>query len=155
MAEPLSTVIQNNRVHIPNELSKRLGWLTGNEVITCWLMALDYGRYRVFSRSQIQARPSLRDLVETSEEVAPDVDLGPIDSSEAVLFRFRLQQSQVSPKGGPGWRLSIPSDLLPHGATENGRLVYLLISQGYLEVWTSECVAENLRKSPSHWVKPI
>lgn len=153
MAEPSSIVIQNNRVHIPNELSKRLGWLSGNEVITCWILTVDYGRYRVFSKPQIEARPSLHDLMVPPPDEAGDVDLQSIESSESVLFRFRLRQSQVSPKGGPGWRLSIPSDLLPHGATENGQLVYLLMSQGHLEVWTPECVAENLRKSPAQWTK--
>jgi hypothetical protein len=146
MAEPFSVVVQNNRVHIPQELSKRLSWLSGTDVITCWVLIVDHGRYRVYTKGQIDARPSIQQLLDSQSEEIGEADDYSIESGESAIVRFRLRQTQVSPKGGPGWRLSLPFDLLPHGATVNGQTVYLLISQGFLEVWTPECIAERLRK---------
>lgn len=145
MSEPFSTTIKANRAYIHKDLEERLSWLTGNDVITCWILTVDFGRYRILTKSQLEARPWLHELLTQSDETGV-IEAEPIESSESALLRFRIRESQVSPKSSPGWRLSLPADLLPHGATENGQTVYLLISQGCLEVWTSECIAANLRK---------
>jgi hypothetical protein len=148
MQEPWSSNIKDNKVYLPKGLTDRLNWMTGKEVIPCWILTVDLGRYRILTRAQVEARPRLQELLSPPEE--PDaMDVQPIESSESALLHLRIRESQVSPKSAPGWRLSLPVDLLPHGATTEGQTVYLLISQGCLEVWTPECITENLRKRSS------
>ncbi|MGD0301194.1 MAG: hypothetical protein ABSE86_29300 [Bryobacteraceae bacterium] len=145
MQEPWSSIIKDNKVYLPKGLTDRLQWMTGKDVIPCWILTLDLGRYRILTRAQLEARPLLQELLTPPEE-SDTMDAQQIQSSERALLPFRIRESQVSPKSAPGWRLSLPTDLLPHGATEDGQTVYLLISQGYLEIWTPQCIAENLRK---------
>lgn len=132
--------IESGRIRLPHDLVQRLPWLIGSGNLEAWLLVLEPGRYRLLSPEQVQMSSQLRSLLELNTEIGSvDASVDPIDAetAEAAAMRTRLWPTTLNPHSGGAWRLTLPTHLPP--ILKNGVIVYVLSSDGYVEVWSAEC----------------
>ena len=94
----------------------------------------------------VEENPSLGELARRiSEDEPPDPDLEPFDaeSSELAALSARLLPATISPKGN-GWRFVLPKELPAEEAASGQKHVHLLFSQGYLEIWSTQCLEQAI-----------
>lgn len=151
----IATVGGDGRAAVPQRLAKRIPDLAGEDVIECWLLILEQGRYRVIFASDIKQNAILRQL-KTFAEGGISADkreaTEPLPATETVLVA-RLLSATISPKSSSGiWRLAIPTDLPEPTRLER---VAFLVSGQSLEVWSiarlSVALAVPLKEALSEW----
>jgi hypothetical protein len=111
---------------------------------------MELGRYRLLTEQDFERNPrlrELRDLVDQSDDESAEVSGVRLESAETASLNARLLPTLLSPKGPPGWRLSIPAELPPEGTGDEGATLYLLLSKGGLELWSKDRF-EQLLKVP-------
>jgi len=145
-----ATVDIAGRVRLPDACAAQLDWLQGKDAIHAWLLVVGLGRYRLLSDKQVRESARLNVVAErVSSHPQPDQEIEPFqaeDSSSAALAA-RLLQVRLSPLG-PGWRLTLPKDrlgLFGRPATKTDNTVYLLFSDGYLEIWSVDHLIESIQ----------
>lgn len=108
------------------------------------------GRHRLLSDEQVNKSERLKTIkLRSSNPPEPDPTVEPFEaeSSASAAVTARLLPVTLSPPE-PGWRFSIPKNalgLVGSGPDNNDRLVYLLFSDGYLEVWSVEHLADAVQ----------
>ena len=123
---------EGGRVSIPkgiveNAISPRL---TGTGKMTCWLIVLGLGRYRVADRKAISKVLASVEEVASAGEIVDFTDRDQRDAIPARLIPCTISAA------GPMWRLYLPEAvrrLAPEGETASH--VFLLIVAGFIEVW--------------------
>jgi hypothetical protein len=141
--------VEDGRIRLPQHISSKLSWLQGTEVLNVWLLVEEAGRYRVLADQHFETSAALREIREIVLRDGEDEDNsyapeGYPECAETASLRARLLPAQLSPKG-PCWRLSIPAELPPENTADEGRTLYLLLSQGHLEIWSKDRFEELLR----------
>lgn len=142
-----ATVASGGRIWIPDHLVRRINWLKGGDALDAWLLILQPGRFRLLSHGQVEASDRLRQVLEriTNPDESGDDDPAHAESQELAALAARLVPAKVSPKGPRGgWRLTSPLGLFPAGATKSGTILYLLMSEGYLELWFEDLLNRAL-----------
>jgi len=135
--------IEGGRIRIPPVLVARLPRLSGREALNVWLLVIHPGRCRVVFQEQASSSEVLRRLIEKLQGPGPDepiTDPSDAESSEHAALAARLIPTTVSPKG-PGWRLLLPRSLPGEIEPIRAESIWLLLSQGYLEIWDGRRLA--------------
>lgn len=138
------------RIRLPEECAGQLDWLQKKVAVDAWLLVIELGRCRLLSDKQARESPRLGVVAERLlSQPRPDPEIEPFqaeDSSSAALGA-RILRVRLSPLG-PGWRLTLPKDpvgLFGRPAQNTHNTVYLLFSDGYLEIWSVEHLIESMQ----------
>lgn len=140
--------VQGGRIHLPARLAARLPYLTGSEAIRAWLLVLESGRYRLLPDAAAKESGPIRRLLErmnAPDEAEAEVEPFEADTAPDAALVARLLPATLSPKGPPGWRLTLPRDLPELGESDE---MALLLHRGYLEVWSLPCLKDAMKHSP-------
>ena len=101
----------------------------------------------MLSREQVDSSLRLKnvaDQIYNPPEPDPETEPFEAESSAAAALSARLLPTRLSPRG-PGWRLTIPKNVLGlvrYETVDADNIVYLLFSDGYLEVWSPEALGD-------------
>jgi hypothetical protein len=145
--------VEAGRIRLPGRFAQRLKWVQGGEPIEAWLLMIRPGRYRLLSREQVDSSVRLKALAEqiyNPPEPDPETEPFEAESSASAALSARLLPARLSPRG-PGWRLTIPKNalgLVRYETVDIDNTLFLLFSDGYLEVWSPEAVADAAAAPP-------
>jgi|SRR5271170_2492331 len=142
-------VEESYRIRLPQPLLRRLGWVTGDEPVSGWLLLANPGRCRLLSASEVEEDPDLKSLL---ARIAVESGLGLKSALEfhdevSVALTTRLMPVQITPPD-PGWRLTLPRPIAaimrvrPKESDIAARFI-----QNHIELWTIEMLRSAV--SPS------
>ncbi len=121
------------RIRLPSPFAERAG-LAGSEKISCWLLVVTPGRYRLITKAFAETSRDFSRIVDQIDEImAPGDVLDRTDNNEQDALPARLIPCAVSPRG-PGWRINFPKEAREL-ATGDRSFVFLQIVAGFVEVW--------------------
>lgn len=120
------------RVRIPAAFAKRVG-LTVTSRVSCWLVVMAYGRFRLVKQTERPKEGYLARFFEYLDEMAEGEEYDGTESNEHIAIPVRLIPCVVTPpKSGP--RLNVPKEALELVAGDRSH-VFLRIVEGSLELW--------------------
>jgi len=136
-----------SRIRIPARFVDQAK-LTGEEPITCWLLVVTVGRYRVLIRPDDDYLVALAGTLSAEGSIGDDRG-GVVVSggNERAAILARLIRTSASPKG-PGWRIVVPTEaklLVP--ANEDRSFMFVLSVNGYVELWFPDTLRRAMSKS--------
>src|SRR5258705_5224962 len=136
-ADFVAATFDDHRIRLPPDLSD-LAQLKGADPISCWLLVVTVGRYRLVPQPMEgdAGIESFTILLREWEEAASlgDIIEGTEDNKRAAI-RARLIATEALPMGS-GWRIKVPKEvrkLVP--PNEDDSFVFLLLVGGFIELW--------------------
>ena len=139
--------IKSGRLGIPPRYLRRVSWLRGVDPVPAWLFVIEPGRYRLYSDSEVQTSVELRPLLQRildPEQTTTSTSLVEVESTASAAVSARLFPTKASPRG-PRWRLSVPGEIPALAEERNSEDVFLLFSEGHLELWFASVLRQALR----------
>jgi hypothetical protein len=136
-----------DRIPLPARFTE-ITQFVGNDPISCWLLVVTAGRYRLVLKPTSLLPPvtSLMRILRKREDLGVAGDLlDGTESNEQAGIRARLIPTVVSPLGTT-WRVIIPKEatmLVP--GSEDRSFVFVLAIAGFIEFW----FPETLRRAVS------
>jgi hypothetical protein len=129
--------LEGDRIYLPAHVVKgaQHAQFSGRDQISCSLLVVKPGRYRLLVRPEGPPRGDLAKILRAIDGVKTPGDLlTHTDDDTRDALPARLVDCTVSPPP-PGWRLNLPKELrrLAFGSDEG--FVYLLPAAGFIEIW--------------------
>lgn len=134
----IAKVDRSYRIVIPTALSQQVGWITGDDTISGWLVVGTPGRCRLLSSAEVEndaTARSLRARIEAEMGTGGSSILEFHDDTSLALA-FRLVQVRIAPPE-PGWRLTLPRAIAAIMQIQPGESeLALWLPRGHIELWT-------------------
>jgi hypothetical protein len=130
---------RDGRFDIPRHLIE-ITYLTGKEIVTCNLLVVTSGRYRLVNRANANCGISrIESEVERVGEPGDVLDYTGDNTKPAI--RARWIECKASPHSG-GWRLYIPEELQGLALEGDKRnFLFVFTVAGFLEIWFPDTLA--------------
>lgn len=134
------------RIKLPQSLLQRLGWITGKQPVSGWLLVGSPGRCRLLSTAEVDDDPSLNSL---KDRIVADLNAVTTDALEfqdevSVALALRLVPVRIAPPP-PGWRLALPGLIAAIMQIRPGESeIAALFIHGHIELWTIEALRSSM-----------
>jgi hypothetical protein len=130
------------RIRLPQPLLRRVGWITGEQPVSAWLLLGSPGRCRLLSEAELEADHDLQTLREriTAEANDSSATLIEFRDEASTALAIRLLPVQITPPK-PGWRITLPKEMAAIMQIRPGESdVAALFTQNHIEIWTVEAL---------------
>lgn len=137
------------RVRLPKEFVRALPWLKEPDKADAWIFVVDAGRFRILSPAEAERSAFFKKLTQKmadAAELGPGLDALDAEESEMAAMGALLVPVKVSFANQVGWRIQIPTHSYVAASSE-GKGFYILLSQGYLELWTQDALDRALQRA--------
>lgn len=127
-----------------------LDWLKDRHKAEAWLYVVEPGRYRLLTDEDAQRSSELRRVLEriaASDRSGPNDNPFEAESSTSAAVTAILLRVNLSFTRDVGWRLYVPSHSYTVSTLPEGRGLFLLPSEGYLELWTTDHLTRALERA--------
>jgi hypothetical protein len=126
------------RIRLPQSLSRRVGWITGDRPVSAWLLLGSPERCRLLSETEVEADHNLKSLLEriNAEVNTSGATLIDFHDEASIALALRLLPVQITPPR-PGWRLTLPREIAAIMGLRPGESdLAALFTQSHVEFWT-------------------
>jgi len=136
-------VDQDGRVTIPQQFCRAVSWLAGTTALKAWLLLPRSGQHRLLSQEDVANNPQLEELRVHIQQQESQTTRDPLAvSDEQTTLPSRFFEVELSWSAKNGWRLTLPSITISLWGIERGKdSVAVLLSGGYIEIWSLNAVA--------------
>jgi hypothetical protein len=146
LAKVWSVKLERGRIHLATAVTDAVPALAKRQDL--WLFALDSGRFRILTKEALESSRKLQSLISLLQEAERGDDAADAISPAAAVLPLQLMQVQLSRQGSLGWRFGFPRELMPLAGIWTGDTVYLVLVQGFLEIWSIAYTRTVLASSP-------
>jgi hypothetical protein len=138
------------RLRLPTGFSETQSWLAGAGQVDAWLYVIEPGRYRLLSEADVDHSNALKRAIQritTPQRPDPNADPFEAESSELASVGALAIRVKISYADRVGWRVNIPTHSYAIASLAGERGFFLLLSEGYIEFWTTEVLTKALPKA--------
>lgn len=142
-----ASVDKAGKINLPLHSAERLYWARREGPTDCWLYIVHPGRYRLLSEEDVKRSEVLSQTLERiTGAIAVEQLEDPADaeSSASAVLSATLAPASLSFNTVSRWRLAISKATYPMTVIVNHAKVFVIFSQGYLEIWLPDTLEQAL-----------